>query len=238
MRNSGSAIFALSSSRVIFDSPSCDLGWRRRPAIPLSPRPTTGREGEGGLSPRRLLLRLLVGLTGVVELDQLVDFEGGEPVPGVLAVLVLVERPEELAGPERRDPQAFGEILGLIRALFVPLLVLRLDLRLLRLFALRLRRLHLLLFDLRHVRRPLHLDLGEIDVLSPLRPTLDVRHLDRPPSILGRVPPPRYQYYGGWRVVFKGVRPKKISTNFDTTFTRTIVLPVSARRGSPGSPRS
>src|SRR5690606_30644951 len=122
MRNSGSAIFALSSSRVIFDSPSCDLGWRRRPAIPLSPRPTTGREGEGGLSPRRLLLRLLVGLTGVVELDQLVDFEGGEPVPGVLAVLVLVERPEELAGPERRDPQAFGEILGPIRALFVPLL--------------------------------------------------------------------------------------------------------------------
>src|SRR5690606_5111644 len=217
MRNSGSAIFALRSSTAIFDSPSCDLGWRRRPASPLSPRPTTGREGEGGLSPRRLLLRLLGGLTGVVELDQLVDFEGGEPVPGVLAVLVLVERPEELAGPEWRDPQAFGEILGLIRALFVPLLVLRLALRLLRLFDLRLRRLHLLLFDLRHVRRPLHLrlDLGEIDVLSPLRPTLDVRHLDRPPSIL-RVPPLRYQYYGGWRVVFKGVRPKKISTNFDT----------------------
>src|SRR5690606_22546997 len=97
-----------------------------------------------------------------------------EPVPGVLAVLVLVERPEELAGPERRDPQAFGEILGPIRALFVSLLVLRLALRLLRLFDLRLRRLRLLLFDLRHVRRPLHLrlDLGEIDVLSPLRPTL------------------------------------------------------------------
>src|SRR5690606_38393198 len=53
-----------------------------------------------------------------------------------------------------------------------------------------------------------------------------------------RVPPLRYQYYGGWRVVFKGVRPKKFRQISTPTLTRTIVLPVSARRGSPGSPRS